>query len=1316
MQKNMKERIDFNQPLSEQKIDEQEMAQVLEKTSASPSETAKPGLEAFCMDIEKINDLPSEKRLKRFGILKENSQKVLEEKHVKELYDMLFASKKVDRETALGGEKLLDALMKGEWPDGDVAATTTIKKLIKEEPEKKPAVQKGIVATIKNKGLSLSLLHLLGELCDSGDYRTDREIVELIEKNEHPSAALMEQIAVLNRLNNSKGNEVMHKVLDYFNQHLFVLQNDPGDEMNESAHKFYVDLHYYLLRSELEHSENYLVKKHLQDQIESLEQAGTKKEGAVSGLAGGTSDNTIYVYRHAREVYQNRIALGVNEGYAIGNPILKIAPNYYGEYDINGKLQKVYESREADPIKADAIVQEKITENNKDYDYIYDELNQPVDTSGRRYADDSYKLEKLRDIWSFKDALKSDKQSFFFDFTRLDLDKLHPVVVSDILHSNFEYLKESKALPGTAALSEDKVKALLSSEQSATDDDLYSFRYLCRLDMRKKIEDDFGIDITKYSIATQKNFLEFLETRDVRNVDNLRDFVQDYGGNGFKSFLSLEQDSGMGEVILSIGEKLKDQPELADKLFAKYAEMVDGAEILVDEFELVHSKVFQKKALERNRLLREIMSSATELISQAAQEIANTEDKQIVISRLCDEIDNDRTIKKASIKDLAAVSADMDEECKKISQDLTYDDLVEVLGDPEKYHSPKELADAIKNGEIEYWWGDWSTNMQEKIKGFDSQALSRLQSGIRNKIEILRKENRDVFEMEARPDFDETKAWEGVPRLKRVKAEIKEREDLIDRLEKFRLLRVNLESSFDTFLHDKDKTNLPSDWKEQLTHAIAEHENELDGVKGDVYWPVGISSELPKEGELHVKPIDALAYLFWMQNQGKKIDLMVVDTIQTSNYQVKYGLDEETAREQALINGRMDKDWYRAMIEAFNLDNIELRPFDDVEKSDNFRESKELVKKAEDSSPLIKRALHNIVEASIKRKVDVGKQEKLTEYGKEEIALIMSDPATKLGHEKEYRYDVLARIIPVYEALYDHLPEIRKEYEDMLRQKGVGRKQVMTMAREFERPKTIDLNLSEISAMIAYYDQYPDDILDVFEKLYHGQASGATAKEKQQNEQDLILDFNDSREGENTEKRTGLSLKEAWQERIKESGSEDIEISIRKMRNELSLLSRGDNEIVGRWRAFANIIRQKEWFKDLRLPEFRYPKGMKGYSFEMRDDAGREYGGFKEFYSSIKGSHETDTLIASNQLAISSNRMAMAKLLVLSPERQQDYFRHLLRPLLINYYLATSDNREEAMRRLESETKDIKTMGALVAMIQDKIVAPIEKVLEKKKQ
>ena len=110
---------------------------------------------------------------------------------------------------------------------------------------------------------------------------------------------------------------------------------------------------------------------------------------------------------------------------------------------------------------------------------------------------------------------------------------------------------------------------------------LATFNSLVQLPLREKIENDFGIKLADYSVREQAQFVNFLATKNVLEVERAKNFVRqgfDSRGksNRLLSFLSLEIEQANGHRIIEIGENLS--PEAAEKVFGKIGEIIKLSE------------------------------------------------------------------------------------------------------------------------------------------------------------------------------------------------------------------------------------------------------------------------------------------------------------------------------------------------------------------------------------------------------------------------------------------------------------------------------------------------------------------------------------------------------------------------------------------------------------------------------------------------------------------------------------------------------------------------------------------------------------------
>ena len=827
--------------------------------------------------------------------------------------------------------------------------------------------------------------------------------------------------------------------------------------------------------------------------------------------------------------------------------------------------------------------------------------------------------------------------------------------------------------------------------------------------MRDKIETEFDIKTENYSIREQIQFaflLSYKKTEDMKGVKDFLDQSLDETDkkNRVKSFLSMEADTEMGERILQIGRSLEKQPSLAEKLFSEFSRMAESVEAQAKEILEIYDEIFYEKKPDKNKLKGVLFRRTTVLLWEISEELYSTEeeDKADLINTFISKFRKENETKKESLDNFKNVAKKMNKQYKRMN-----DSYISFLTEKEKEGLKEDMRSKGKSEE----------NIEGTVKYIEDylQHIDSLEKNARYNEpyldaddihrEMLKEEEKDKH-FDSKRIRDIIKEMEGY-----VEEEPSERvQGLIDDFKKYLKYQENFENKFEKLVYGQESASLPENFDQEIVQEIENYQSELPDSDKKPYLPVGISSLLPKEGEVHAKPIDAFAYMLWLQNQDREADFMVVDTIQESNYQSLHGLDREEARKKAKVNGQRDEQWYRSVKENFNLDNIEFADYSGLEQSKEFEEAKKIIDdldKGENRSEIISGALDNLVEKSIKDKASPEEIENLKEYGKKEIAFIIARKDLKISHEKEYRYDIMARIIPVYKELKDRAEELKDSRRGYLEQKNVQKKKIGKELKKLES----DESLVELSLYLSYYGDYP--------KTYHlsadifgteERARGLQSKKNKSNKdiakaKELKIKATNLR-GQMT---SLTSQYEAEEEKVK-----PIDENI----NNLGLLKRGTEakHVINKWRGFGESIKKEDWFRNLDLPEFYYPKQITGMSFEMQDEKNPGYTSFREFYSTYKGESEEELPIEANQVIASTSPLAASKLLVLDEKKQREYYEKVLKPLLVNYYLATSKDKEEASKRFEQEGAQNKTISEIIHFIQNNIVKPVEKDLQSSSQ
>jgi len=234
----------------------------------------------------------------------------------------------------------------------------------------------------------------------------------------------------------------------------------------------------------------------------------------------------------------------------------------------------------------------------------------------------------------------------------------------------------------------------------------------------------------------------------------------------------------------------------------------------------------------------------------------------------------------------------------------------------------------------------------------------------------------------------------------------------------------------------RESAALPKKLLAELPQQVAEIHPETMPKREPLYFPVGISKDLPswqkvQEGEAQAaKPMEMYSYLFWLNNQGREVQLVVCDEIQTSNYQNLYGLPAEEARTQAKKIGQTEADSYQQIIDTFGLSNIKIVDYKNFQeqcgqdKVERYRALCERLAK----NPTWAKAFLSMAQESVGEQASKEEKEKYLPYAMEELSWILARDGTKVSHLNEARYDTLAAVIKNIE---NHAAEQGKKIEDL---------------------------------------------------------------------------------------------------------------------------------------------------------------------------------------------------------------------------------------------------------------------------------------------
>ncbi|MDD4289843.1 MAG: hypothetical protein PHH83_01020 [Patescibacteria group bacterium] len=549
------------------------------------------------------------------------------------------------------------------------------------------------------------------------------------------------------------------------------------------------------------------------------------------------------------------------------------------------------------------------------------------------------------------------------------------------------------------------------------------------------------------------------------------------------------------------------------------------------------------------------------------------------------------------------------------------------------------------------------------------------------------------------------------------------------------ILIQNAKEKIINLLFERENVVLPKNFREGVSREIFDYSPEIPDTDKNVYLPVGITSR-PIEGI--EKPIDSLAYIFWLNNQKKDSELVIVDSIQKTNYEVLYnngltfpigfiGRDPKTVAEEM---GSRDKQFYNTYKEAFDL-GIDISKYP-KEHDLSFSEELKYLNDLNKNNNGVAKTFNSIVEESVIKKAKeanpgLSEQElisKLSEYAKEEVAIILSKNGLKISHEKEFRYDVLAKILSVYKLLEQNKESV-----------------IRLLKNSHNKEYGIENHLMNLAAYISYLDdeKYRDCLVEInnFSLAANGiereikkinlsnfdLENGIQLKIREKNRQSNFIERNNIIDSQIETKRSKISsnnnllaeltvkldllykqLSDAKDELQKYLDSNPELSNVNRYLNRFyksKLFNISQDRIASEYLDCGEKIKTQNWFDTSNIPEFYYPTSITGMSFELKSEEQEEKSGFREFYSSYVGNRQD--WIYSNQV-LANPEASIAKFSVLSSKLQIEYFEKVIKPILINYYIATSDNKDEAKNRFLKDFKNINSPIDALLFIQKNIV------------
>lgn len=239
------------------------------------------------------------------------------------------------------------------------------------------------------------------------------------------------------------------------------------------------------------------------------------------------------------------------------------------------------------------------------------------------------------------------------------------------------------------------------------------FQHLYRPEMRGRIEKEFDIKLNDLPFHYHFHFLKFLSEKNIDEVENVKLFLdqsqnKEARRNRIKSFLSLEAGQKMSENIFGIGEALNDQ-EVADAIFAKYAEIVDLTDKIREELGGIFKddrEVFQK---DLELISQDLIGRANKLLVDFSNKVKITTKKEDILAKL-ENYESDLVLTASVYKSLKQSGAKIELEdfkgvtfegktANEISRDNELKQMLKIYGDNygDKYGYGNDLKNKLVN-------------------------------------------------------------------------------------------------------------------------------------------------------------------------------------------------------------------------------------------------------------------------------------------------------------------------------------------------------------------------------------------------------------------------------------------------------------------------------------------------------------------------------------------------------------------------------------------------------------------------------------------
>ncbi len=544
----------------------------------------------------------------------------------------------------------------------------------------------------------------------------------------------------------------------------------------------------------------------------------------------------------------------------------------------------------------------------------------------------------------------------------------------------------------------------------------HAFPRACLLKYYEEFPEDKAIDDISLQLFTD---LEHYTYEEDAKIDN-----QEYD----------QAFSKLCEVNLFLDKNLrliKNKPDLFNYFIENYKLFISGIKEDSKELNKVINISLYQKTLSFSEAFSTIIARLELKLLELEQILKTEGDSREVVVNFVQELNSDSKNRTQNIQELGKTAAQLNEQYNQFGEDLL-SRIASANNIENETITENSLEVALRELGLEEYAKESIIDDLHEHKKFSAERLKELISYYQDaaevesySAEIMKMVHKDFEEEKGKNDKGIINDFDWTGRMEKYSKEFQQPkteeriayEDIVKKLQQVLPLQIALEKKMDQLVYGRVETKLPKDFC-NFENSQVSPENIPE--QAPLYFPVGISKDLLSWEQTlagqkkFAKPVDLYGYLFWLNNQNRKVNLVICDEIQVNNYQARYNITEVEALQKARTIGDYETEQYEEIINTFGLNNINIQRYSEFinGNKDEYERYSNVVKNLA-VQPVFREAFLAMVQES----VSGSEKEEYIGYALEELTWILSANGTKIGHLNEARYDILGAVIRNFEQV-----------------------------------------------------------------------------------------------------------------------------------------------------------------------------------------------------------------------------------------------------------------------------------------------------------